>query len=38
MTDIGEGESDISADDALRVAIEDAGLTVPALAAEGQGR
>ena len=29
MTDIGEGESDISADDALRIAIEDAGLTIP---------
>lgn len=31
-TEIGHGESDISADDALRIAIENAGLTVPALA------
>lgn len=30
-TEIGHGESDISADDALRIAIENAGLTVPAL-------
>lgn len=31
-TEIGHGESDISADDALRIAIENAGLTMPALA------
>ena len=30
MNDIGEGESNISIDDACRIAIEDAGLTIPA--------
>jgi hypothetical protein len=34
-TEIGHGESDISADDALRIAIENAGLTVPALNTKG---
>lgn len=29
MNDIGEGESNISADEALRIAIEDAGLILP---------
>jgi hypothetical protein len=33
MTDIGEGESNISADDALRIAIENAGLLIPSPAA-----